>query len=126
MCGFRSGATAVLDASRYNETEATDIRYTFGTVRVDGSKGHLELDLEGNLTLKLLGQPSCRLDYPHNREGFAGDSVYHLQRHFVDRMHDGAPFESTGEDYLKTVALVEACYRSAANGRVVTVDPPQS
>lgn len=119
VCGFAGGATALLDASRYNEADTADARYTFGTVRLDGSKGHLELDLEGNLTLKLLGQPSRRLDYPHTRQGFAGDCVYALQRHFVDRMADGAPFENTGEDYLKTSALVEACYRSHATGQVV-------
>lgn len=119
VCGFASGATAILDASRYNECEATDARYTFGTVRLDGSRGHLELDLEGNLTLKLLGEPARRLDYPHPREGFAGDCVHALQRHFVDRMLDGAPFESSGEDYLKSTALMEACYQSHASGQVV-------
>jgi predicted dehydrogenase len=92
-------------------------------VRLDGSKGHLELDLEGNLTLKPLGQPARRLDYPHTREGFAGDCVYALQRHFVDRLRDGAPFESTGEDYLKSTALMEACYRSHATGQVVVLPP---
>ena len=121
VCGFASGATATLDASRYNEADATDPRYTFGTVRLDGSKGHLELDLEGHLTLKLLGQPARRLDYPHPREGFAGDCVYALQRHFVDCMASGAQFENTGEDYLKSTALMEACYRSHATRQVVTL-----
>ncbi|MEY2877777.1 MAG: Inositol 2-dehydrogenase [Verrucomicrobiota bacterium] len=119
VCGFASGATAILDASRYNECDATDPRYTFGTVRLDGSKGHLELDLEGNLTLKLLGQPPRRLDYPHTREGFGGDCVFAIQRHFVECMASGSPFENTGEDYLKSTALMEACYRSAAENRVV-------
>lgn len=120
VCGFTSGATAILDASRYNEADTADARYTFGLVRLDGSKGRLELDLEGNLTLKLLGQPSRRIDYPRTREGFAGDCVYAIQRHFVDRMLDGAPFENTGEDYLKSTALMEACYRSSASGQAVT------
>lgn len=123
VCGFVSGATAMLDASRYNEADTADPRYTFGTVRLDGRRGHLELDTEGGLTLKPLGQPARSLDYRHERRGFAGDCVFALQRHFVDRMLDGGPFESTGEDYLKTVALVEACYRSAASGEVVRVDP---
>lgn len=117
LCGFAAGGTALWDASRYNESEARDPRYTFGTVRVDGSRGHLELDTEGNLSLKLLGQPSRLLDYPRDRHRFGGDCVYALQRHFVERMLDGVPFESTGEDYLRTVALVEACYRSQASGR---------
>ncbi len=121
VCGFASGATALLDASRYNEADTANPRYTFGLVRLDGSKGHLELDLEGNLTLKLLGQPAHRHEYPHSRDGFAGDCVYALQRHFVDRMIDGAPFENTGDDYLKSTALMEACYRSHATGQIISI-----
>ncbi len=122
VAGFRSGATALLDASRYNEADTADARYTFGTVRLDGSKGHLELDLEGNLTLKPLGEPARRLAYVHERKGFAGDCVFALQKHFVDCMRSGMPFESTGEDYLTTVALVEACYRSAHSGQVQPIE----
>lgn len=118
ICGFTSGATAILDASRYNEADTDDARYTFGTVRIDGSKGHVDLDLNGNLTIKLLGQPVRPHDYPHPRVGFAGDCVHAIQRHFVDRMLDGASFESTGDDYLISSQLVEACYRSAQNGQV--------
>ena len=124
LCEFQSGATALLDASRYNEADTADARYTFGTVRLDGRKGHLELDLDGNLTLKPLGQPARRLDYTHERRGFAGDCVFALQQHFVDRMRDGGPFESTAEDYLKTVTLAEACYRSHATGAVVALPAP--
>ena len=35
-------------------------------------------------------------------------------------MLSGEPLESTGEDYLVNVRLVEARYESAATGRVVT------
>lgn len=121
MCGFASGATALLDASRYNEADTVDPRYTFGTVRLDGSRGHLELDTEGGLTLKPLGEASRKLDYAHERRGFAGDCVYHLQRHFTDCLLAGTPFESTGEDYLKTVALVEAAYQSDQSGQVASL-----
>ncbi len=65
MAGFENGATAILDASRYNETECKDPRYTFGTVRIDGSKDHIELAADGLLTLKLLGQPPELINYHH-------------------------------------------------------------
>ncbi len=123
VCGFASGATGIIDASRYNESDTADPRYTFGTVRLDGRRGHLELDHEGNLTLQLLGAPARRLEYPHSRDGFAGDCVFALQQHFVARLRDGTPFESTGEDYLRSTALVEACYASAAKGNVVPIAP---
>jgi predicted dehydrogenase len=44
--------------------------------------------------------------------------VHAIQRHFVDSVLNDTPFESTGEDYLKTVALVEAAYRSAQSNQV--------
>ncbi|MCH6257649.1 Gfo/Idh/MocA family oxidoreductase [Puniceicoccaceae bacterium K14] len=119
VVGLKSGATAILDASRYNEAETADPRYTFGTVRIDGSQGHMELDTEGNITLKNLGLNPKKLDYHHERIDFAGDCVYNLQRHFTDRMLDGLPFETSGEDYLKTIDLVEASYESANKGTVI-------
>jgi predicted dehydrogenase len=116
---FASGATAIWDANRYNENEARDPRLTFGELRLDASKGHVELDNDGKLTVKLLGEPSYQHAYTLNRRGFGGDCVYALQRHFADRMLDGAPFEVPPDDYLKSVQAMEACYASAATGQVV-------
>lgn len=118
---FESGATATWDANRYNEVESPDPRYTFGRMRIDATGGHLELDTEGNLRLKPLGQPGHAVEYPHSRAGFAGDCVYALQRHFVDCMLSGAEFESSGEDYLKTLAVVEAAYESDRRKQVVSL-----
>ncbi len=42
---------------------------------------------------------------PHDRRGFAGDCVYATQRHFIDRLLDGKPFETGGADYLITNAF---------------------
>ncbi len=53
--------------------------------------------------------------------GYRGDSVLSAQRHFIECLGSGSPFESGGREYLKTVAAVEACYRSA--GRGASVDP---
>jgi len=113
---FENGATAIFDANRYNETEVDNPRYTFGTLRIDASKGHLELDTNGKITIKLLGEPSYQHHYDHQDINFAGDCVYALQRHFVDEFLNGKQFESTGEDYLKDVMAVEACYDSNARG----------
>lgn len=123
---FESGATAVWDANRYNEVEAESPRYTFGQLRADATGGHLTMDTEGRMRLKPLGEPARDVDYQRDTRGFAGDCVYHLQRHFVDRMLSGAPFESTGEDYLKTIEIVEAAYESAARGEVVRVNVGRS
>ncbi len=118
---FASGATAIWDASRYHENEAVDSRYTFGELRLDAAHGHLTLEVDGTMRLKPLGQPTRVHDYPHVRRGFGGDCVYALQRHFMGRMLSGEEFESSGEDYLRTVRVVEAAYESANTGQTVCV-----
>ena len=52
-------------------------------------------------------------EYPHERRGFGGDCVYVIQRHFVDCMLGDLPFETDGSDYLRTLAVQDAVYRSA-------------
>jgi predicted dehydrogenase len=116
---FASGATAVWDANRYNEVESPSPRYTFGELRIDAAGGHLTMDTESNMRIKLLGQAGCDVDYPRRNVNFAGDCVYALQRHFVDCMLSGAEFESAGSDYLKSLEVVEAAYRSAESGGIV-------
>ena len=116
---FESGATAIWDANRYNEVESASPRFTFGTLRIDATGGHLTMDLESSIRLKKLGQPARDVEYARENVNFAGDCVYFIQRHFVTSMLSGTPFESSGRDYLRTVRVVEAAYESAASGTVV-------
>jgi len=120
-CNFASGATATLDANRYNEADTDNARYTFGTIRLDGSKGHVDLHLDGSITLKPLGESVRKIEYEHDRNAFAGGCVYNTQRHFIDCMKSGDSFEGTGEDYLKTLKLVEACYDSNEINQVISI-----
>ncbi len=54
--------------------------------------------------------------------GYRGDSVRATSQHFVQSLLAGTPFETSGLDYLVTVAAVEAGYESAAKG--AAVKPP--
>jgi len=120
---LENGSTAIWDANRYNEVESASPRYTFGQLRIDAMGGHITLDTGANLRVKPLGESGFDIDYPHRDVNFAGDCVYALQRHFVDAMRSGGAFESEGEDYLKTLAAVEAIYESARIGGVVRLQP---
>jgi hypothetical protein len=60
--------------------------------------------------------------YVPSRDGFAGDSVAATFAHFIDRLADGAPFETSGEDYLRTLAVQDAVYASTASGRMEQVE----
>ena len=123
MLTFASGATAIWDANRYNEVEAESPRFTFGTMRIDASRGHLTMGTDSTIRIKPLGEAGRDFDYPRTNVNFAGDCVYFLQRHFVDCMLSGREFESNGDDYLATIEVVEAAYESARQGQVVRLGP---
>ena len=122
---FKDGAVGVWDANRYNETEYQNPRYTFGTFVVEGSAGKIEMDSDANMRIKKLGEPSRSHDYPHEDKNFCGDSCYFTQRHFIDCLISGEPFETSGDEYLKTWAVQESCYRSAQLGQAVEIESAQ-
>jgi D-apiose dehydrogenase len=119
MLTFANGASAIWDANRYNEAETAFPRFTFGSMRIDATRGHLTLDTESTIRIKRLGEPGRDLDYSRANVNFAGDCVYFLQRHFVDCMLSGREFESNGSDYLKTIEAVDAAYESARQGQAI-------
>ncbi len=105
---FASGAVGVWDANRYNECNDPDPRFTFGEFLVEGNGGSIRLYLDGRITVQRLGEEEIEHEYHHPRRAFAGDCVYVTQRHFVDGMLDDRPFETDGDDYLRTLAVQEA------------------
>lgn len=114
MFDFDSGATGVWDGNRYNEPTSPDARFTFGEALVEGSGGTIRLYGTGRLTLQPLGDPEQNIQYEFRRHGFAGDCVLATQRHFIDCLRSGSPLETSGDEYLKSLAVVEAIYESAA------------
>jgi len=120
---FVGGALGEWDANRYNETIAPNPRYTFGEFLVEGDAGCLRLAGDSRLTLQRLGEKEIEIPYARADRNFAGDCVYFTQRHFTDRMLDGKPFETSGEDYLKSLAVQEAIYQSAETRTPVELKP---
>ena len=57
------------------------------------------------------------LTEPDRWDGFGGDCVHALQTHVIGGLLDREPLENMASDYLKVVAIEEAIYRSAAEGR---------
>jgi D-apiose dehydrogenase len=111
---FTHDALGVWDANRYNESHAPDPRYTFGEFLVESNGGTIRLYPDGRITIQPLGKPETPHPYVHEKRGFAGDCCYFTQRHFIDCLVQGRPFETDGADYLKNLQIQEAIYQSAA------------
>jgi D-apiose dehydrogenase len=113
ILNFENKSHAIWDANRYNENNFKKQRYTFGEYLIDGSKGSIRLYSDGQITVQKLGGTEKNHQYTHNDVGFAGDCCYIFQRDFIDKLISGKPFETNGENYLKTLQVQEAVYKSA-------------
>ena len=118
------GATSVVDCSY--ATQRTPETFPQSLLEVDGTEGTLRL--EAGYRLVVQGRRNHSTDVSprllpwaerpwHNIQ----QSVQTIQQHFVDRLATGNPPDTSGADNLKTLALVEAAYLSAAEGRTVTL-----
>tara|TARA_R110002049_G_scaffold185580_3_gene353861 strand:+ start:112349 stop:113425 length:1077 start_codon:yes stop_codon:yes gene_type:complete len=116
---FSNGARGLWDASRFNESNADDPRFTFGECLVETNGGSIRLYADGRITLQPLGQQEQEHAYDHAPRDFAGDCVFATQQHFVDSLRHATPFETSGTEYLKTLRVQEAVYESASKGTPV-------
>ena len=113
---FQEGAMGLYDANRFNESTSNNPRYTFGEVLLEGDGGSIRLYDDGRLTIQSLGKAERDHVYSPSQHGFAGDCVFATQRHFIDNLSSGEPFETDGPSYLKSLAVQEAMYASSESG----------
>ncbi len=116
---LESGATAVWDANRYNESNGENPRYTFGQMWIEAEQGSISLDFDGTITIKPLGKPGYQHAYTPSQLGFAGDCVLACQQHFIDVLDGRATCETSAPEYRKTLRFVEAVYESAQRNRPI-------
>lgn len=120
---FANGAKGIWDANRFNESHHPNPRYTFGEMLLEGNGGSIRLYNDGQITLQTLGEEAHNIAYHHEDKNFAGDCVYHLQKHFVACFLNNLPFETNGVAYLRNLEVQEAVYQSADLGQPVKINP---
>ena len=126
MLSHSNGVTSVVDCSY--ATQRMPETFPESLIEIDGEEGTMRLDAGYQLTLQSKGQSQVHdLSPPvlpwasrpwHNIQ----ESVLAIQQHFVTCVRDQTEPETSGADNLRTLALVEAAYLSAAEGRMVDVD----
>lgn len=126
LLAHESGVTSVVDCS-YATRRAPET-FPESLIEIDGEDGTMRLDAGYQLTLQTKdGSRVYDLSPPvlpwasrpwHNIQ----ESVLAIQEHFVACVADKTEPETSGADNLRTLALVEAAYVSAAEGRMVEVN----
>jgi D-apiose dehydrogenase len=125
LLDHEAGATSVVDCSYATKLSAEPFPETL--VEVDGDAGTIRL-LQGYRMVVADGKGSREVDVSpallpwasrpwHNVQ----ESVLAIQRHWVECLSRGREPDTSGRDNLKTLALVEASYRSAREGQTVEI-----
>lgn len=118
----KGGATSVVDCSYATRRSPETFPQTL--LEIDGTEGTVRLD--AGYQLSVTGKETHSVDVGppvlpwaekpwHNIQ----ESVLTIQQHFVDFVSKGRAPQTSGADNLQTLALVEAAYLSAAEGRTV-------
>ena len=119
----RSGAVCAVTCTYTNRIDPDPFPQTL--VEVEGLGGTLRLGHDYQLVLHRPGSREVREIRPEvsawadPQWALAQGSVLNTQQHFIDCLRSGAEFQTSARDNLKTFALVEAAYASAANGQPV-------
>lgn len=125
LMDHENGATSIVDVSYATKLETDPFPETL--IEIDGTEGSIRLyqgyRLEvitpngttvSDVSPKLLSWASRPW---HNIQ----ESVFAIQQHWVDKLETHEETSTSGADNLKTFALVEAAYDSAASGNRVDI-----
>ncbi|QBF29948.1 Gfo/Idh/MocA family protein [Thalassococcus sp. S3] len=116
------GVRALFDGNRSLDHDADNKRRTMGEAWFEGTEGTLRLTGDGMVRLRRF---NCRRETvlleADTWEGFGGDCVHALQAHVISGLLAKTPIENRARDYLSVIETEEAIYRSAREGRKITL-----
>jgi D-apiose dehydrogenase len=125
LLDHESGVTSIVDCSYASIREVEAFAETL--LEIDGTHGSMKLDQGYQLTVtNRNGTTHHDVSPPllswaskpwHNIQ----ESVLNIQQHWIDCLKNNAEPQTSGRDNLKTFALVEAAYQSAATGQTVQI-----
>ena len=119
----RSGATCIVDCTYSSWVRPDPFPQTL--VTIEGTRGgihlhpgyRMEVTSDGRTREETVSSPL--LSWTSEPWHTAQESVLHTQRHWVECLRAGRAPQTSGEDNLRTYALVDAAYVSAAERRAV-------
>lgn len=118
MMRHTSGAVSVVEAT-YAARRGDD-PFPETLLEIEGDDGSLILSKGEKLKVTTQGLTfedhvgSPLLDWTSRPWHVSQEAVLHTNRHMFQRLQQGLPADTSGEDNLKTYALVEAAYEAAA------------
>jgi len=125
-----TGAVSIVDCSYATKRDPDPFPETL--LEIEGERGSLILSPGLELRVTSDGKSDTRslrtplLPWTSEPWHVSQESVLNTQRHWVECLKAGVEPETSGRDNLRTYALVEAAYRSAATHQIVRPDAEAS
>ncbi len=125
LLDHENGATSIVDVSYASKLATEPFPETL--IELDGTKGSIRLsqgyrlEVNGPDGATVSDASPQLLSWASRPWHNIQESVLAIQQHWTDRLADGGETSTSGADNLKTFALVEAAYESAASRRVVDI-----
>ncbi|PWE53246.1 oxidoreductase [Metarhizobium album] len=119
------GATSIVDVSYATKLGIEPFPETL--IELDGTEGTIRLSQGYKLEItnakgtEIVDASPALLSWASRPWHNIQESVYAIQQHWADRLAAGEETSTSGDDNLKTFALVEAAYESAASGKPVEI-----
>ena len=126
LLDHENGATSIVDVSYASKLSTEPFPETL--IELDGTKGSLRLsqgyrlEVNGSDGTQILDVSPTLLGWASRPWHNIQESVFAIQQHWTDRLKAGTETSTSGADNLKTFALVEAAYASAASGQTVNIE----
>ena len=122
LFNFKNGMRGIFDGNRLSDHIALDRRLTIGEMVIEGSKGTLRLNGNGELFKRKFGSnKELKISYKWDKKGFAGDSVFKFQRHILDHFNRGKVLFNSGIDYLENLKVEKYIYKSNSKGKILNI-----
>ncbi len=125
LLDHESGVTSIVDVSYATKLSAEPFPETL--IEIDGSEGSLRLthgyrlEVTGPEGTEVSDVSPALLPWASRPWHNIQESVFAIQQHWADQLAKGGDTSTSGADNLRTFALVEAAYDSAASGRTIDV-----
>ena len=120
-----SGATSIVDVSYASKLSTEPFPETL--IELDGTEGSIRLTqgyrlvVNGRNGTEVSDVSPRMLSWASRPWHNIQESVFAIQQHWADCLSVGGETSTSGADNLKTFALVEAAYKSAASGQAVDI-----
>lgn len=118
---FAAGATGLFDANRLNDHAAENPRLTMGEMWLEGERGVLRLDGDGRLFWRPHQAGEIEHAYAWRNIGFGGDCVRATCVAALAAIVGESGPVNAGRAYLRNMRIADAIYRSAEEGRRISV-----